>query len=87
MTIPKRSNVLQEVIAALESGFLIPSNHAQKQMDVRNVQLSDIEEMLYCAHLESHKDSLRTDGVSDWKYSIRGLTDDGQKDIRIIVVF
>ncbi len=86
MSIDKRVNVIQDVIKALESGNLVPSNHAQEQMERRNVQMSDVEEMIYRAQREEAKDSLTKD-KKDWKYSLRGLNDSGEKDIRIIVVF
>lgn len=86
MTIGKRPNVLQDVIAAFEEGRLIPTFHAEKQMATRDVQMSDIEEMIYRAYREDSKDSLRNDG-KDWKYALRGFNDGGDKDIRIIVVF
>lgn len=84
MPITKRPNVIQDVIAAFEKGYLIPSLHAEKQMQARDVQMSDIEEMIYRAQREDHKDSLRNDG-KDWKYCIRGLNNSEDKDIRIIV--
>lgn len=86
MSIKKRPNVIQDVITALESGQLIPSTHAQQQMDLRDIQMSDIEEAIYSAYREESKDSLTSDGKS-WKYSLRGKNDDGDKDLRIIVVF
>ncbi|WP_374079875.1 DUF4258 domain-containing protein [Bdellovibrio bacteriovorus] len=86
MSIKKRSNVIQEVIEALESGQLIPSSHAQEQMQKRDIQMSDIEEMIYRARREEAKDSLTND-KKDWKYALRGLNDKGDKDLRIIVVF
>jgi hypothetical protein len=86
MSIGKRPNVIQEVINASEKGLLILSLHAEKQMLARNIQMSDVEEMLYRAQRESHKDTLRKDG-KDWKYSLRGLNANGDKDLRIIVVF
>jgi hypothetical protein len=86
MSIKKRPDVIHAVIKAFEKGRLIPSFHAEKQMQARYIQMSDIEEMIYRAHIEDHKDSPRNDG-KDWKYSLRGLNDKGDKDIRIIVVF
>lgn len=86
MSIGKRPTVLQDVKEALESGRLVPSNHAQEQMVVRDVQMSDVEEMIYRAHREEAKDSLTKD-KKDWKYALRGLNNSGDKDIRIIVVF
>lgn len=86
MSISKRPDVVQKVIVALESGLLIPSFHAQEQMMARDVQMSDIEEMIYRAYREEHKDALRKD-EQDWKYVLRGTNDGGSKDIRIVVVF
>lgn len=48
--------------------------------------MSDIEEMLYRAQREKNKDQMRNDGM-DWKYALRGLNDNGDKDLRVIVVF
>jgi len=86
MSIGKRLDVIQAVIKALESGHLIPSFHAQEQMEKRDVQMSDIEEMIYRAQREETKDTLTKD-KKDWKYALRGLNDSCEKDIRIIVVF
>ena len=86
MSIEKRQNVIQAGIAALESGQLIPSTHAQQQMEKRDIQMSDIEEAIYSAHREESKDSLTDDGKS-WKYSLRGKNENGDKDLRIIVAF
>lgn len=85
MSIVKRLNVIQDVIEALEAGNLVPSSHAQEQMKKRDVQMSDVEEMLYRAYREESKDSLTSDRKG-WKYSLRGLNDSGEKDLRIIVV-
>lgn len=86
MSIEKRPNVIKDVIVALESGQLIPSTHAQQQMEKRDIQISDIEEAIYSAHREEGKDSVTDDGKS-WKYSLRGKNENGDKDLRIIVVF
>jgi hypothetical protein len=86
MPISKNLKVIENVINAFEKGSLIPSFHAQQQMETRDVQMSDIEEMIYRAYREDHKDVIRNDG-KDWKYALRGLNDNGDKDIRIVVVF
>ncbi|MEN0060401.1 MAG: DUF4258 domain-containing protein [Bdellovibrio sp.] len=86
MSTAKRANVIQDVIKASESGNLVPSFHAEQQMEKRDVQISDIEEMLYRAQREDDKDSPTKDGKG-WKYALRGLNDNGDKDIRIIVAF
>ena len=74
MSIEKRPNVIVDVITAAENGLLVPTFHAEKQMQLRDVQMSDIEKMLYRAEREEHKDGLSKDGKS-WKYSIRGLNE------------
>jgi hypothetical protein len=84
MPIPKRPDVIQDVIKALESGNLIPSVHALEKMKTRDIQFSDIEEAIYSAQREEEKDSLSIDG-SSWKYALRGENTDGDKDLRIIV--
>lgn len=86
MLLGKRPDVLQAVIEACELGNLIPSKHAQDQMDTRDIRWSDIEEMICRARRESAKDSRTSDG-KDWKYALRGTNDFGDKDLRIIVVF
>lgn len=82
----KKETVLQDLITATEAGQLIPSKHAIEQMKARDIDLSDIEEAVYRAQREDHKDQL-TDDKQDWKYAIRGLNDQGDKDIRIVVVY
>ena len=86
MSIEKRPNVIADVITAAENGLLVPTFHAEKQMKARDVQMSDIEEMLYRAEREENKDGPPKDGKG-WTYSIRGFNDNGDKDIRIIVAF
>ena len=86
MSIEKKPNVIQDVIAAVEAGRLIPSTHAQEQMRNRDIVFSDIEEMVYAAQREEHKDSL-TNEKNAWKYALRGPNANGDKDIRIIVKY
>lgn len=87
MTQPiKKESVLLDVIKAVEDGQLIPSKHALEQMKARDIDFSDIEEVVYRAQREDHKDQL-TDDKQEWKYAIRGLNDQGDKDIRIVVVY
>ena len=85
----KKETVLQDLINAVEFGVLIPSIHALEQMVNRGITMSDIEEVVYRAYREDHKDSLNNDGNdgNDWKYAVRGLNDNGGKDIRIIVAY
>ena len=52
----------------------------------RDIQFSDIEEAVYNAIREDSKDELTDDGT-DWKYVIRGNNDNGDKDIRLVVVY
>jgi hypothetical protein len=82
----KKETVLQDLITAVETGQLIPSKHALEQMNARDIDLSDIEEAVYRAKREDHKDQLTNDG-QDWKYAIRGLNDLGDKDLRIILAY
>ncbi len=86
MSIEKRHNVIPDIIAALESGYLIPSIHALQQMEKRDIQMSDIEEAIYSAHREESKDSMTSDGAN-WRYSLRGKNENGDKDLRIIIMF
>ena len=86
MIAPKRDNVLLAVICSVETGNLKPTFHVLKRMQERKILLSDIHEAIFSARREEHKDEY--DDVSgDWKYAIRGMNDDGNKDIRLIVVF
>ena len=48
--------------------------------------MSDLYEAICNASREEHKDELNTQ-TGDWKYAIRGTNIDGDKDIRIIIVF
>lgn len=83
---PKKSEtVIQDCIKAHTLGVLILSTHAQEQMKVRDIDLSDIEEALYQAQREDNKDQLTDD--KEWKYAVRGKNDNGDKDIRIIVKY
>ncbi|HAZ11494.1 MAG: hypothetical protein A2X86_10950 [Bdellovibrionales bacterium GWA2_49_15] len=82
----KKVTVIQDVITALEGGALIPSKHALLQMKERNIDLSDVEEAVYRAVREEQKDSLTEQGM-DWKYAIRGMNDNGDKDLRLVVVY
>lgn len=85
-SITKRHDVIRDVIKSYEGGLFITSVHAAEQMVARDVQLSDIEEMIYRAYREEHKDSLAKNGKT-WKYALRGLNDNRNKDIRIIIAF
>ena len=82
----KRENIVPEVIRALEEGRLRYSFHAQEQMTKRDILVSDIEEALYRSQREENKDSLTNDKKA-WKYSLRGANDNGDKDLRIIILF
>ncbi|MEY4616374.1 MAG: hypothetical protein RJB66_1334 [Pseudomonadota bacterium] len=86
MALKKRPNVLEEVRRATLIGRLIPSPHAQQQMAKRDIQMSDIEEAISRAKLEKKKDSL-TDDKKEWKYALRGKNNEGDKDLRIIIMF
>ncbi|HXH76858.1 MAG TPA: DUF4258 domain-containing protein [Bacteriovoracaceae bacterium] len=62
----KKETVLQDLITATEAGQLIPSKHALEQMKARDIDLSDIEEAVYRAKREDHKDQV-TDDKQNWK--------------------
>lgn len=55
-------------------------------MAKRDIQMSDIEEAIYNAQREVNKDEL-TKEKTDWKYAIRGMNNNGDKDLRIVVIF
>lgn len=82
----KEETVIQDVIAAVGSGQLILSIHASARMKERNIDFSDIEEAVYNSVREEDKDSPTDDGLA-WKYVIRGKNDDGDKDLRLIVLY
>lgn len=87
MTQPKKEeNVLVDVIKAVVAGKLTPSMHALEQMKARDIDFSDIEEAIFQAKREEFKDEV-TDDKKAWKYAIRGKNENGDKDIRIIVVY
>ncbi len=82
----KSESVIQDMIAAIESGQLIISDHAATRMKERNIDFSDVEEAAYRAIREDMKDSQTKDGLA-WKYALRGFNDDGDKDIRLVVLY
>lgn len=82
----KSESVIQDVIEAVESGQLIISDHAATRMKERNIDFSDVEEAVYRATRDEVKDSLTKDGLA-WKYVLRGFNDDGNKNIRLIVLY
>lgn len=82
----KSESVIQDMIAAIESGLLIISDHAATRMKERNIDFSDVEEAAYRAIREDMKDSQTKDGLA-WKYALRGFNDDGDKDIRLVVLY
>ena len=82
----KLEDVIVRAVRALESGTLKPTFHALQRMKERNILLSDLHEAIYNATREEHKDELNSQ-TGDWKYAIRGMNDDGNKDIRIVLVF
>lgn len=82
----KREDILLAVIEALENGNLRPTTHVLERMEERKILFSDMAEAIYNASREESKDEFNAN-TGDWKYAIRGLNDDGVKDIRLIVVF
>ncbi len=87
MRVPIKSvSIIQDVIEAVESGQFIISDHAAIRMKERNIDFSDVEEAVYRATREEVKDSPTNDGLA-WKYALRGFNDDGNKDIRLVVLY
>ena len=82
----KKGSVNQDMIVAIESGQLIISEHAAIRMRKRDIVFSDVEEATYSAIREELKDSLTSDGLA-WKYALRGFNDNGDKDIRLMVLY
>jgi hypothetical protein len=82
----KSESVILDVIKAVESGKFIISEHAATRMKERNINFSDVEEAVYRLTREEVKDSLTNDGLA-WKYALRGSNDDGNKDIRLVVLY
>ena len=88
MEAKKEENVLPRVLKALETGNLIVSFHAMEQMQVREVTYSDVKEALYSGQREEQKDDYRQNPKSkkwSWRYCIRGLVSNGEKDLRVVV--
>ena len=89
MMTSKEDNILQIVLEALESGNLLLSFHAMEQMSAREIKFSDISEALYRCERQEYKDVYLENPKTkkwNWRFAIRGLTDSGDKDLRIIVV-
>ncbi len=85
----KEDNILQIVLEALESGNLLLSFHAMEQMSAREIKFSDISEALYRCERQEYKDVYLENPITkkwNWRFAIRGLNDNGDKDLRIIVV-
>jgi len=88
MEAKKEENILIKVLEALEAGNLVPTFHALEQMEAREITFSDVKEALYQGQREEQKDDYRQNPKTNkwsWRYSIRGLADDGNKDLRIVV--
>lgn len=88
MEAEKEENVLVRVLEAVESGNIILSFHAMEQMEAREVTFFDVKEALYQGQREEQKDDYRQNPKSkkwSWRYSIRGLADNDEKDLRIVV--
>lgn len=86
MSIPtKKEGILQAVIHSLESDNLKLTFHVLQRMHERKILLSDLHEAIYSGIREEYKDEFNHQ-TGDWKYAIRGKNNDGDKDIRIIVV-
>lgn len=82
----KKEGILLAVIHALESDNLKLTFHVLQRMQERKILLSDLHEAIYSAIREEHKDEFNHQ-TGDWKYAIRGKNDEGDKDIRVIIVF
>jgi hypothetical protein len=88
MEAEKEENVLVRVLEALENGNLILSFHAMEQMQAREVTFFEVKEALYQGQREENKDDYRQNSKGkkwSWRYSIRGLVNNGEKDLRIII--
>lgn len=55
-------------------------------MRERNIDFSDVEEAIYRAQREEVKDVVTNDGLA-WRYALRGSNDNGNKDIRLVVIY
>ncbi len=82
----KISNILELVQHASRLGNLIPGDHAQAQMRLRNIDFSDIEEAIDKGYWEKRKDEFNKQ-KKVWKYAIRGLNKNRDKDLRIIIEY
>lgn len=82
----KKEDILLAVINSVESGNLRLTFHVLQRMKERRILLSDVYDVIFNARREENKDEFNP-FTGDWKYAIRGLNSDGDKDIRLILVF
>lgn len=82
----KSKTLLVDLINALECGQFVISLHALSRMRERNIDFSDIEEVIFRAIREENKDSLSLDGEK-WKYAVRGKNDRENKELRLVVMY
>ncbi len=73
------------VAAAIESGRIRYSHHANVRMKERQIIKPEVEFVLKGGHHEARKDQFKEEH-SAWDYSIRGRTLDN-RNLRIVVAF
>ena len=79
----KLKDILAVVRAAVESGQLVYSDHANSRMSVREIIKPEIEHVLKSGFHEAIKDQFSS-AFEAWDYAIRGKTVDGRA-LRIVV--
>ena len=79
----KLKDILAVVRAAVGSGQLVYSAHANSRMRERGIIKPEVEQILKGGHHEAKKDQFSIE-FGAWDYAIRGKTVDG-RSIRIVV--
>lgn len=79
----KLKDILSVVRAAVESGQLVFSAHANTRMRERGIIKPEVEYVVKGGHHEAKKDQFSIE-FNAWDYAIKGKTVDG-RSIRIVV--
>jgi len=79
----KLKDILADVRAAVGSGQLVYSAHANTRMRERGIIKPEVEYVIKGGHHEAKKDQFSIE-FNSWDYAIKGKTVDG-RSIRIVV--
>lgn len=82
---PKENDILDKIKDALLRGSYRDTRHSAQRGAERNINLSDVVDVLENGYHEKSKDEYREDFQS-WNYAIRGKTFDGD-ELRIAIYF